>query len=246
MGVLAASAIACGGLAEGAGGGGGAASSGSGGSGGVGGGGAAGTGGGGTTGSGPEDGSVRDAAGIDVALPPLDAALASLDAAPPGLAGFAFIVNDVVQHPMSCTGAQWEFAPYPGTSAGACAGMKPGGSCPGIKSVVLVNTGAFDLAYIAGPWWSGSNYAPGGSPGGDFGTGVLAPGAYADITKFYNAGDVAIVGSAAPFWSADASYAGDEGTIPWPMGVAGSGGATTMYIAEIEVFTSCSMTFKNW
>jgi hypothetical protein len=186
-------------------------------------------------------------ASVDVALPPLDAALASLDAAPAGLAGFAFIVNDVVQHPMACAGVDWEFAPYPGTGAGGCSpGLCTGGGCPGIKSVVLVNTGAVDMAYIAGPCWSTANYSPGGYPGGDFLAGVLAPGAYADITSMYNSGITAILGSAAPFSSPDGSYASDEGQIPWPLGVKGSGGATTMYVAEIEVFTKCQAAAKEW
>jgi hypothetical protein len=131
-------------------------------------------------------------------LPPLDAALASLDAAPTGVAGFAFIVNDVVQHPRDCPGANWEFAPYPGTGGGGCMSTGPvdGDPCPGILSVILVNTGALDMAYIAGPQWNAGS-VPGGYPGGDYGAGVLAPGAYADITAFYNAGAVALLGSGA-------------------------------------------------
>jgi hypothetical protein len=81
---------------------------------------------------------------LDAKLPALDGALASLIAAPPGLAGFAFIVNDVVQHPLACAGVDWEFPPYPGTSTSGAVGCMPddGGLCPGIESVVLVNTGA--------------------------------------------------------------------------------------------------------
>jgi hypothetical protein len=195
-----------------------------------------------------EAGSVTDASlpPVDAALPPLDAALGSLDAAPAGLAGFAFIVNDVVQHPMSCPGADWEFAPYPGTSDGNSGCMpQGGGTCPGIESVVLANTGALDMAYIAGPFWN-SPEVPGGYPGGDYGAGVLAPGAYVDITSFYNTGVVAIVGSAETFSASDAAYASDEGSIPWPLGVAGSGGATTMNVAEIEVFPGCQTVERYW
>lgn len=168
---------------------------------------------------------------LDAALPPLDAALASLDAAPAGQGGFAFIVNDVVQSPMVCAGPDWEFAPYAGSD---------------IESVVLANTGSLDMAYIAGPLWESPGYVPGDYPGGDFGAGVLAPGAYVDITSFYDAGIVAIVGSAEPFTSPDASYPSDEGAIPWPLGVAGSGGATTMYVAEIEVFAACQQVERFW
>jgi hypothetical protein len=121
-----------------------------------------------------------------------------------------------------------------------------GGVCPGITSVVVANTGTIDMAYIAGPIWNGPTYVPGGYPGGDFGAGVLAPGAYVDITSFYNTGLVAILGSADPFSAADAAYASDEGTMDWPVGVAGSGGATTMYVAEIEVVASCQPVFKAW
>lgn len=198
---------------------------------------------------------------VDVVLPPLDAALASLDAAPAGLAGFAFIVNDVVQNPMSCPGTNWEFAPYPGTgdavgnscgySCTGAGGWGPVsiGSCAGIESVVLVNTGALEMAYIAGPCWNvpgHTAYAPGGYPGGDFLAGVLAPGAYVDITQVYNAGITAVVGSAEPFSSPDSAYASDEGQIPWPLGVQGGGGATTMYVAEIEVRTACQAVTSVW
>jgi hypothetical protein len=141
----------------------------------------------------------------------------------------------------------WEFPPYPGTSGGGSGCMPSGGGlCPGIESVIIVNTGTLDMPYIAGPWWNGMNYVPGGYPGGDYKAGVLAPGAYVDIAAFYNTGDVAILGSAEPFSAWDASYASDEGTITWPPGVPGSGGATTMFIAEIEVRTSCSPVQQNW
>jgi hypothetical protein len=179
---------------------------------------------------------------IDATTPPFDADLPSFDAAPAGLAGFAFIVNDVVQDPMACPGASWEFPPAPGTGDGG-GGCIP---CAGIASVVIVNTGALDLAYIAGPYWSGQNYVPGGYPGGDYTAGVLAPGAYVDITAFYNGGDVAILGSAEPFSSPDAAYAADEGIIPWPLGVAGSNGSANMYVAEIEVWTACNPVQRNW
>jgi hypothetical protein len=262
VGILATLAIACGArqsdlsdLSDLSGDSGG--SSGSGGGSGSGAGGSSGSGGSGSGGSGSDAASEtepdaytqpasEDGSSVtDVALPPLDAALASLDAAPSGLAGFAFVVNDVVQEPMACPGVDWEFEPYPGT--GDDGGMCTGGCAyPGIESVVLVNTGALDMPYIAGPLWSGPGYVPGGYPGGQFLADVLAPGAYVNSTSFYNAGIVAIVGSAEPFSSQDSSYAADEGTIPWPMGVNGSGGATTMYVAEIEVRTSCQAVTREW
>ena len=172
-------------------------------------------------------------------------------------AGATVIVNDVVQHPLACAGVNWEFPPYPGTSSGGCAdscsgvggwGPVEAGSC-GLESVLLVNTGALDMAYIAAPCWdvpAHTQYAPGGYPGGDFLAGVLAPGTYVDIMSVYNSGITALVGSAAPFSSADSSYANDEGQIPWPSGVNGSGGATTMYVAEIEVRTTCQAVTSVW
>lgn len=160
---------------------------------------------------------------------------------------------------MACPGTDWEFAPYPGpVDIGECAYSCTGaggwgpvsvGSCPGLNSVLLVNTGALDMAYIAGPCWdvpAHTAYAPGGYPGGDFLAGVLAPGTSVDITTFYGSGITALVGSAEPFSSPDSSYASDEGQIPWPLGVQGSGGATTMYVAEIEVRTACQAVTSVW
>jgi hypothetical protein len=234
--VLAALAVACGGTVTGTSGNGG-------------GGGTAGGGSGGTAGTGPADASFHDgpSSTLDVALPPLDATLASLDAAPPGLAGFAFIVNDVVQHPLTCSSEDWEFSPQPGGGSGCGLACMGGCTCPGIKSVIVANTGALDMAYVAAPSWDvPSDYAPGVDPGGQYKAGVLAPGAYVNITAFYNGGMVALLGSARPFSALDSRYVGDEGTIPWPTGVKGSGGATTMYLAEIEVETSCQPAFKAW
>jgi hypothetical protein len=257
--VLSTLAIACGGLATGQSGLSG--DSGNGGGGGTGGGGSGGDGGS-TGGDGPSrtepdaygqpDGSSKDGSSIkDVALPPLDAALASLDAPPTGKAGFALIINDVVQHPMTdCPGRDWEFPPpYSGSGGSPCLGIypKPDGSvCSGIKSVILVNTGAVDMPYIAGEFEGSGTYVPGGYPGGPFEAGVLSPGAYVNITSLYDAYIVALVGSSEPFSSRDGSYADDEGEIPWPMGVKGSGGSPTMYVAQIQVLTACQSVEKVW
>ena len=185
---------------------------------------------------------------LDVTLPPLDAALASLDAALPGLAGFGFIVNDVVQYPMACPSEDWEFPWPPGE------GMPTPFPPPaGIKSVLIVNTGTLPMPYLAQSGWNlGTHYVPGVLPGGsDQLAGVLDPGAVVDITSVYVSGAVAILGSAEPFSEPDAGkYVSDEGTIPWPAGVPGSGGAATMYIAEIEVPSSppssCTAAFQAW
>ncbi len=157
------------------------------------------------------------------------------DPVAPGLAGFGFAVNDVVQYPMRCPSDHWEFdaaAPEAGT-----------------VGAYLINTGQFPVAYIAAAWWTGMGYVP-GVPTGDPSqlTGVLAPGDRLDITQVYNGGIVALLGSSAPFSSQDAGtyVASDEGQIPWPSGVAGSEGSSTMWIAEIEIRSACEVANKVW
>ena len=179
----------------------------------------------------------------DATMPSLDSALMSLEASASGFGGFGLIVNDVVQHPLPCKSQHWEFAPFPASDAGAC-----DASCPGVDSVVLVNTGALPMPYVVGSGWiEGAFYPPGVTPGGTLQVaGVLKPGAKVNITAVYQQGIVGAVGSAEPFSSLDATYASDEGTIPWPSGVAGSGGATTMYVAEIVVQPSCGIQRQIW
>ena len=76
---------------------------------------------------------------------------------------------------------------------------------------------------------------------------MLDPGASVDITSVYLGGTVALLGSSAPFSSPDAGkYVNDEGSIPWPAGVAGSEGATTMWLAQIQVSDSCRLPSKLW
>ena len=162
-----------------------------------------------------------------------------------GLAGFAFVVNGIVQRPMTCPSDNWEFLPPPnGVGPAGC-----GAPCPGVTSVVIVNTGQVPMAYIAAVEWNAMGYVPGvltGEP--DQIAGVLDPGGQVDITSVYDGGIVtAVLGSADPFSSPDAGkYASDEGTIPWPAGVAGSGGATQMHVAEIEVLSSCNIADVVW
>jgi hypothetical protein len=142
----------------------------------------------------------------------------------------------------------WEFAPYPSK---AMCGFS---SCPGVKSVVLVNTSALPMAYVAGfAWNSLGGYVPGvmpnvelAAPGGKYLAGVLAPEAAVNITSVFAERIVAFVGSAEPFATLAAGDPNDEGTIPWPSGVAGSGGATTMYVAEIEVWPTCQLPSRLW
>jgi hypothetical protein len=170
---------------------------------------------------------------------------AKFNAAPAGLAGFALLVNGVVQQPQTCPSDNWEFLPPPnGDGPSQC-----GRPCDGIRSVVLVNAGQVALAYVAALEWDTTGYVPGVSTG-DSGqmAGVLEPGNQVDITSVYDAGIVtAVVGSSEPFSFLDAGkYASDEGTIPWPAGVPGSGGATQMHVAEIEVRASCGIARVVW
>jgi hypothetical protein len=177
----------------------------------------------------------------------------------PGFAAFAFVVNDVVQHPMTCPSANWEFSSSTTpTCGGAWTTDHPPASGPpcdsGLDHAFLVNTGEFPVAYIAeGGWQSSAEYYPGGGFVGTmtfwFGgiVGTLYPGDKTDITSVYRGGTVALLGSPAPFSAPDASqYASDEGTIPWPAGVPGSEGSCTMWLAEIEVKPSCTVADKVW
>jgi hypothetical protein len=251
--VLATLALACGGLANsgsgdgGGSGGGGTVGAGGGGAAGVGsggthggagakgggGGGTKGGGGGGSEGSGPEDASLDDG--------PTDpgscTSVLSDSGAPESsaIASFDFIVGCVVQHPMSCPAEHWE---YPGSgTAGA--------------EVYLKNTGPVPLVYTVEQYWTtGAKYPPGVPTGGGGGielVGVLVPGANVDITSAFHGYTVAVVGAALPFSVADGGFAvQDEGTIPWPAGVANSTGATTMHVAEIERLPACTAVVANW
>lgn len=195
---------------------------------------------------------TNDAEATDASNLPDD--LSSLTPAPPGLAGFAFVVNGHVQHPMACPSDNWEFPPpavpantsLADTGFDGCNFSPPG--CAGVSSAILINTGSTPLAYIAASLWNGVGYVPGVLTGeSNQIVGVLDPGGKVDITPVYDGGSVAVLGSADPFSSPDAGkYESDEGTIPWPAGVAGSGGATQMWIAEIETRTSCALANKLW
>jgi hypothetical protein len=193
------------------------------------------------------------------AAPEVSDALTTVDVTPAttGLAGFAFVINDVVQVPMTCPSDNWEFPPTVGTfrqggsvSAPASCPMMPPEMppCPGVTSARLVNTGQVPVAYIAAAWWSATGYVPGvltGDPGQL--AGVIDPGGQVDISSVYTGGITAVLGSSKPFSSPDAGrYASDEGVIPWPAGVHGNSGGATMWLAEIELRTACGMADKIW
>lgn len=182
-------------------------------------------------------------AGADAQVPKMDAS-ASAEAASTssGIATFSFVVNGSVQTPMACSFANWEFAPVSGQM---CTSAPP---CPGIQSAHIVNTSTLPMPYVAQSTWASQGISSPGVSGGGSNqlNGVLAPGGVLDITPIYVGGITALLGSAEPFSAADAGAPGDEGIIPWPVGVTGSGGATQMYVAEIEVYPSCQSVFHAW
>jgi hypothetical protein len=197
---------------------------------------------------------------------PSDASLDfQVQSAPAGLAGFAFVVNGVEQTPLSCSAESWEYPPPDSSNflpAGSwCNGVAP---CPGLTvcnhgvapcpgmTVFLVNTGQFPVAYTAQTSWPVGPAGSGQPPGVQFGnmgelSGVLYPGDKVDITSVYVGGITAVLGSSHPFVDPDASkYVADGAMIPWPAGVAGSGGASEMYVAEIETVDSCRNPTVAW
>jgi hypothetical protein len=204
---------------------------------------------------GSSSGSSSDARPTD-ASPAFDA-----PRAPAGLAGFAFVVNGVVQTPLTCPAEGWEYPPPVGptgqpiievpSEAGLplgtdtiCNGAIP--PCAGL-TVLLVNTGQFPVAYTAQTTWSG--WEPPGVPFGNTSelSGVMDPGASVDITSVYVGGIVAVLGSSHPFVDPNAGkYVADGTTVSWPAGVAGSGGATQMYVAEIEIEDACRNPATYW
>jgi hypothetical protein len=203
---------------------------------------------GGNDGASVDDGAVRGAADVasEAAVDaPADIGVDST--APSGLATFAFIVNGVVQTSLTCPSDNWEFAAVDANGNYLCVPL--GNPCPGVTSAVVKNTGQVPIAYIALPRWSGgAHYVPGvltGDPNEL--TGVLDPDEQIDITASFAGGSTALLGSAASFSNPDAGkYLSDEGTIPWPAGVRGSGGATQMSLAEIEVRGACMIANQVW
>jgi len=140
------------------------------------------------------DASGDDANGWDAAIADgtVQDAMFDVQPAPTGLAGFAFVVNGVVQQPMTCTGAHWEFPIVDGEMVPA-SGFPP---IRGISSVVIVNTGALPMPYLAQSYWSPAAHSavPGGATGMDHQlAGVLQPGQQVDITAVYLPGIVALV-----------------------------------------------------
>jgi hypothetical protein len=169
---------------------------------------------------------------------PLDSALRDVSASADG--PFELLYGGVPQTPFSCPTSNWEF-PWPGNSS------FPDGSSSGTVTVTVRNTGGVPLAYIAEQmgWILGVTYSP-GVPTGESGeeVGVLAPGQSVDLVLQACTGScsIGLVGASKPFSARDGGFAAaDERTIPWPQGVAGSGGSSTMYVAGISAVTvACS------
>jgi len=190
------------------------------------------------------DGSLSLDASLPVdATPPLN-----FDAAPPpGEAGFGFVVGGILQAPMSCPSDNWEYNPVDASGQPICTLCRGADGGRVAVPAAVVNTEQFPLAYYATSAWTGTGYVPGiltGAPGEL--VGVLAPGDQVDITSVFGGGIVALLGSAAPF-SDGSKYESDEGTIPWPAGVAGSGGASQMHLAEIELKPNgCAQASQIW
>jgi hypothetical protein len=175
---------------------------------------------------------------IDVDVPP----------PPAGESGFALIVNGVVQTPLACPSNNWEFVPMDAAGHPLC----PSGASCAITSVILKNTGAVPMPFTAQPTWS-SGYIPGIATGDDRQVvGTLAPDGEADISSAFSPGvgnygaTIAIVGGSLPFSDFDAHYVSDEGTVPWPGGLDGSGGASQMWVAQIDVEPSCRLAPPVW
>jgi hypothetical protein len=110
---------------------------------------------------------------------------------------------------------------------------------------LIINTGQVPLAYTAQAQWNGT-YPPGVQFGNAMElSGVLNPGERIDISPVWLGDITAVLGASEPF-SNMSHYVTDEGTIPWPAGVTGSNGATTMYVAEMNLVNSCHMPTIVW
>jgi hypothetical protein len=113
---------------------------------------------------------------------------------------------------------------------------------PASGTIALRNVGAVPLAYISEQmgWIAGVQYTP-GVPTSQQGeqVGVLAPGEVVNLT--HDGALVGLVGASKPFSIYDGGYAtADETTAAWPLGVEGSEGSSTMYIAVISADAVCS------
>jgi len=148
--------------------------------------------------------------------------VAPTDGSSSAIEAFEILSGGKVQHPQKCPTSNWEFTGLP-------------------SSITLRNTGNVPLAYISETsWMIGVVYTPGVPTSQPMEqVGVLATGA--EVTLGVGGSTVALVGASKPFSTYDGGFAPeDEWTVPWPLGVTGSGGATIMNVAYIEKWSTCS------
>ena len=107
---------------------------------------------------------------------------------------------------------------------------------PGSRECAPHQHGTLAIAYIAATSWAvGAHYAPGVLTGDQYQlAGVLDPGDQVDITSVFEGAITALLGSSEPFSYPDASYASDEGTIPWLEGCPVAT-ARKMWVAQMWV-----------
>jgi hypothetical protein len=81
--------------------------------------------------------------------------------------------------------------------------------------------------------------------------GVIAPGTQIDVSLTFGdmpaIGDglIALLGSSLPF-STTTCPLFDQGTIPWPVGVDGGGGASTMFVVQLAASNGCQVFAQFW
>jgi hypothetical protein len=186
---------------------------------------------------GPPDASavVDSSAAGDASFPdsmPVDLDSALTDSSNSPVETFEVVGNGFLLTPLSCPTSHWEF-PIPSPVLPA-----------GTPAIAVRNTGSVPLAYIAesSGYVGGVVYTP-GVPTSETGeeAGVLAVGATMTIVYSGEPVQPILVGSAKPFSIYDSGFAAaDEWTVPWPMGVGGSEGSPTMYVAQVSWDTACA------
>lgn len=129
----------------------------------------------------------EDAPSVDSARPPLDAA-ADVALAGPVVASISLTCNGTAATKNSCSIKRWEY------DFDACLRLTT-------PTVILHNTGAFPVAYIARRSWGQIAYVPNQPTDGTQGelTGVLEAGEQRDISNAFDGGIVLVMGSVHPF-----------------------------------------------
>lgn len=151
------------------------------------------------------------ASSVDSARPPIDAAT---DVAPAGpqVASISLTCNGTVVTKNTCPTKRWEY------DFDACLRLTT-------PKVILRNTGAFPVAYIARRSWGQTAYVPNQPTDGRDGelTGVLEAGDPRDISIAFDGGVVLIMGSVHPFDAAAlTSPLRDEGKLAYGRSMLGA------------------------